>query len=236
MEKNAPNEFDYIESWLFDEFKCVSERKEKYLERERNRTNRLSNDLKTSASLSKWINAMACKQIQNSFNKESQKVSGYKFISPCLITGYEIGAFVLLCKVARASMKAKRKKNWKKEEKHTTIRLKTFLFYWTLIRQDSTGLELCNFLFCLSHTLSLSLFLFLLLLTMYNYLFWNVPSACRCVYYAVMYTVVWQCSTSGGEHYNAVLHPLFARSTHVYPSIKKTFRSLRPKPGLENIS
>lgn len=138
--------------------------------------------------------------------------------------------------------KRREKKNWKKEEKHTTIRLKTFLFYWTLIRQDSTGLELCNFLFYPSHTLSLSpsslclFFFFSCCSTMYNYLFWNVPSACRCVYYAVMYTVVWQCSTSGGEHYNAVLHPLFARSTHVYPSIKKTFRSLRPKPGLENIS
>lgn len=159
MEKNAPNEFDYIESWLFDEFKCVSERKEKYLERERNRTNRLSNDLKTSASLSKWINAMACKQIQNSFNKESQKVSGYKFISPCLITGYEIGAFVLLCKVARASMKAKRKKTEKKKKNTQQYAWRHFYSierWFVKIQLDWN----CATFFSVSLTLSLCLFFF----------------------------------------------------------------------------
>lgn len=150
----------------------------------------------------------------------------------------KLGHLSCFAKWQEHRMEAKREKKKLKKKKKNTQQYAWRHFY--SIERWFVKIQLdwnCATFFSIPLTLSSCLFFFFSCCsTMYNYLFWNVPSACRCVYYAVMYTVVWQCSTSGGEHYNAVLHPLFARSTHVYPSIKKTFRSLRPKPGLENIS
>lgn len=105
------------------------------------------------ASLSKWINA---EQIVNSFNKEAQIASGYKFISPCLIMSTK-----RICPSLQSGKSIeknrKRKANEKRislkeaererEEKLNSHQARHILFCSASNRQDSTEskLKLCSF-------------------------------------------------------------------------------------------